>query len=106
WKLGYDDSLDVVGVHLVGGTLGVLGAGLLAQKAVNAAGDNGLFFGNPTFFGIQVFAVVVTFVYAFIVSALLLKIIDRVIGLRISEEEEEIGLDLSQHSEAGYALYE
>ncbi len=106
WKLGYDDSLDVVGVHLVGGTLGVLGAGLLAQKAVNAAGENGLFFGNPTFFGIQVFAIVVTFAYAFIASALLLKIVDLTIGLRVSEEDEKTGLDLSQHSEVGYALHD
>ena len=101
-RLGYDDSLDVVGVHGVGGTWGALATGLLASKAINDAGDNGLFFGNPGLFGVQVVAVLATWVYAFVVTLVLLKILDWTMGLRVSDEEEEMGLDLSQHSETGY----
>lgn len=103
WRFGYDDSLDVVGVHCVGGTIGTLAAGLLAQKAVNAAGSNGLLFGNPKQFAIQAIAVAVTLIYSFTLSYLILKVIDVTIGLRVTDEEEEEGLDLSQHGEAGYA---
>jgi Amt family ammonium transporter len=101
-RFGYDDSLDVVGVHGVGGTWGALATGLFASKLINDAGADGLFFGNPTLFGIQALAVVVTWVYAFGVTFILLKVLDWTMGLRISEEEEESGLDLSQHSETGY----
>lgn len=104
WKLGYDDSLDVVGVHLVGGTLGALGTGLLAQKVVNEAGNNGLFFGNPSLFVTQFISVAATIAYSLIVTTILLKVIDAVMGLRVSEEDERTGLDLSQHNEVGYAL--
>ena len=101
-RFGYDDSLDVVGVHGVGGTWGALATGLFASKAINDAGADGLFFGNPGLFGIQVLAVLVTWVYAFAVTFILLKILDWTMGLRVSDEEEENGLDLSQHSETGY----
>ena len=101
-RFGYDDSLDVVGVHGVGGTWGALATGLFATKAINDAGDNGLFFGNPALFGVQAVAVLVTWVYAFVVTLVLLKVLDWTLGLRVSEEEEEMGLDLSQHSETGY----
>jgi len=101
-RFGYDDSLDVVGVHGVGGTWGALATGLFASKAINDAGDNGLFFGNPGLFGVQVLAVLTTWVYAFVVTLILLKVLDWTMGLRVSEEEEEMGLDLSQHSETGY----
>jgi Amt family ammonium transporter len=101
-RFGYDDSLDVVGVHGVGGTWGALATGLFASKAINDAGDNGLFFGNPGLFGVQVVAVLVTWVYAFVVTLVLLKVLDWTMGLRVSDEEEEMGLDLSQHSETGY----
>jgi len=101
-RFGYDDSLDVVGVHGVGGTWGALATGLFASKAINDAGDNGLFFGNPGLFGVQVVAVLATWVYAFVVTLVLLKILDWTMGLRVSDEEEEMGLDLSQHSETGY----
>ena len=101
-RFGYDDSLDVVGVHGVGGTWGALATGLFASKAINDAGDNGLFFGNPGLLGTQVVAVLVTWVYAFGMTFLILKILDWMMGLRVSDEEEEIGLDLSQHSETGY----
>jgi Amt family ammonium transporter len=101
-RFGYDDSLDVVGVHGVGGTWGALATGLFASKAINDAGADGLFFGNPGLFGIQVLAVLATWVYAFAVTFILLKILDWTMGLRVSDEEEENGLDLSQHSETGY----
>jgi Amt family ammonium transporter len=101
-RFGYDDSLDVVGVHGVGGTWGALATGLFASKAINDAGDNGLFFGNPGLFGVQVLAVLATWVYAFVATLVLLKVLDWTLGLRVSEEEEEMGLDLSQHSETGY----
>ena len=103
-RLGYDDSLDVVGVHCVGGTLGALATGLFATTAVNAAGANGLFFGNPRLLAIQALAVVVSLVYSFGVSFLLLKVLDKTMGLRIEKEDEVMGLDLSMHGEAGYNL--
>jgi Amt family ammonium transporter len=101
-RFGYDDSLDVVGVHGVGGTWGALATGFFASKAINDAGADGLFFGNPGLLGNQVIAVLATWVYAFGVTLILLKVLDWTMGLRVSEEEEETGLDLSQHSETGY----
>jgi Amt family ammonium transporter len=101
-RLGYDDSLDVVGVHGVGGTWGALATGLFASKVINDAGENGLFFGNPGLLGIQTVAVLVTWVYAFAMTLIILKILDWTMGLRVNDEEEETGLDLSQHSETGY----
>lgn len=103
-RFGYDDSLDVVGVHAVGGSLGALATGLFASKLINSAGADGLFFGNPSQLGIQALTVVVAWVYSFVVSWILLKVLDATIGLRVSEEEESEGLDLSQHGEAGYSL--
>jgi Amt family ammonium transporter len=101
-RFSYDDSLDVVGVHGVGGTWGALATGLFASKIINDAGADGLFYGNPALFGIQALAVVATWVYAFVVTFILLKVLDWTMGLRVSPEEEESGLDLSQHSETGY----
>jgi Amt family ammonium transporter len=103
-KLGYDDSLDVVGVHGVGGTWGAIATGLFASKAVNEAGTNGLFFGNPGLLGVQLVAVLATWIFAFIGTLILLKLVDLVIGLRVEEEHEISGLDLSQHNESAYAL--
>jgi Amt family ammonium transporter len=103
-RLGYDDSLDVVGVHGVGGTWGALATGLFASKAINDAGGNGLFFGNPGQLLVQALSVLVTIVFAFVGSLLLLKIVDAVIGLRVHEEDEVLGLDLSQHDESAYTL--
>ena len=103
-KLGYDDSLDAFGVHGVGGILGTLGAGLFAEKLINPAGADGLFFGNPHQLVVQVMAIAVVAVYSFVVSIVLLKLIDWTIGLRVTEEEEMMGLDISQHEESGYTL--
>ena len=103
-KMGYDDSLDVVGVHCVGGVWGALATGLFATKAVNAAGGDGLFFGNPGQLGIQALAVLVTLIFSFVVSWVLLKLIDATMGLRVTSEDEVAGLDLTEHQEAGYSL--
>ncbi len=103
-KLGYDDSLDVVGVHGVGGTWGALATGLFASKAVNAAGNDGLFFGNPSLLGIQALSVVSAWVYSFVATLILLKVLDWTMGLRVTDEHEVTGLDLSQHGEAGYSF--
>ena len=103
-KLGYDDSLDVVGVHGIGGTWGAIATGLFASKAINEAGADGLFFGNPGLVLSQLVAVVATWVFAFAGSLVLLKVVDAVVGLRVNEEEEFAGLDVSQHSENAYAF--
>jgi Amt family ammonium transporter len=103
-KFGYDDSLDAFGVHGVGGTLGTLMVGLFASIAINAAGANGMFYGNAKQFFIQAGAVVLVAVYSFVASYLMLKALDATMGLRIDAEQETEGLDLSQHGEAGYAL--
>ena len=103
-RLGYDDSLDVVGIHGLGGTWGALATGLFASTKINPDGANGLFFGNPGQLWIQFVSVVATMVFAFIVTLIILKIIDALIGLRVSEEEEVKGLDISLHNEAGYSL--
>jgi Amt family ammonium transporter len=102
-KLGYDDSLDVVGVHGVGGTWGALATGLFATKAVNDAGGNGLFYGNPGQLWTQIVAVLATYVLAIVATIIILKVVDALVGLRVSEEDEMAGLDLSQHSETAYA---
>ena len=103
-KLGYDDSLDVVGVHGIGGTWGALATGLFASKAINAAGNDGLFFGNPGQLWVQFVAVVVTWVFAFVGTLIILYILKVIMGLRVSEEEEQMGLDLSQHEEKSYTM--
>ncbi len=103
-KLGYDDSLDVVGIHGLGGFAGTLMLGIFASKAVNPGGADGLLAGNPSFFATQAFAVLVVLIYAFVVSFVLLKIVDALFGLRVPAEEEVQGLDLSQHSETAYNL--
>lgn len=103
-RFGYDDSLDVVGVHGVGGTWGALATGLFASKAINAAGSDGLFFGNPWQLWIQFVTVVATWIFAFAGTMIVLAIVRALVGLRVSEEEERMGLDLSQHNESGYAL--
>ena len=97
-KLGYDDSLDVVGIHGVGGFTGILATGLFAS-----IGAQGLFFGNASQFGIQVILALVTLVFALVGTYIILKVIDMTIGLRVSSQDEEVGLDLSQHSERAYS---
>lgn len=103
-KLAYDDSLDAFGVHGVGGMLGALLTGLLAQKIVNPAGNNGMFFGNPQQLITQAVGVGATVLYSVVVTFILLKIVDVVIGLRVQDEEETAGLDITQHEESAYTV--
>ncbi|MEJ2586922.1 MAG: ammonium transporter [Deltaproteobacteria bacterium] len=103
-KLGYDDSLDVVGIHGVGGTWGALATGLFASTAINSGGADGLFFGNPGQLWIQFVSVVATLVFAFVMTLIILKVVDVLVGLRISEEEEERGMDVVLHNETGYSF--
>ena len=103
-KLGYDDSLDAVGVHGVGGTLGALATGLFASKAINAAGNNGLFSGNVSLLGIQALSVGAAIAYSFVATWIILKILDAVMGVRVKDVEEMEGLDVSQHGETGYSF--
>jgi Amt family ammonium transporter len=102
--LGYDDSLDVVGIHGVGGIWGALATGLFATTMINPAGDNGLFFGNPQLVLVQGLAVVVTSIYSFGATFIILKIVKGIIGLRITDTDQEKGLDETQHNESGYAF--
>jgi len=105
-RLSYDDSLDVVAVHGVGGTWGALATGLFASKAVNTAetARNGLFFGDPSTLGIQAVAVVATWIFVAVFTLIILKLLDATMGLRVSLEDEQMGIDLSQHNEAGYTM--
>jgi Amt family ammonium transporter len=105
-RFGYDDALDVFGVHCVGGIWGALATGLFASKAVNPAGADGLFYGNPKQFLIQAAAVGVTVIYSFVVSYLIYKIIDVCMKVRVNKKEETIGLDLTQHHENAYTILE
>ena len=87
-KAGYDDALDAFGVHGVGGIWGALATGLFASKAVNAAGADGLFYGNPRQFLVQAAAVGATMVYAFAGTWILYKVVDRLVGMRVTEKDE------------------
>jgi len=102
--LGYDDTLDAFGVHGIGGIWGAIATGLFATKAVNPAGADGLFYGNPLLFWIQIKAVFITVVYSLVLGFALLKVVDLLMGLRVSEHEERVGLDLTLHREAAYTV--
>lgn len=105
-KLGYDDALDAFGVHGVGGTFGTIATGIFAQKAVNAAGNDGLLFGNVHQFLVQGFLVIVTIIFAVSMTFIIFKIVDALIGMRVEEKNEIVGLDLTQQSEAAYTVIE
>ena len=100
---GYDDSLDVVGIHGVAGVGGILLTGVLASKAVNSGGADGLLQGNAAFFGVQALTVVVVGLFSAAGTWVILKAVDRIVGLRVLPEEERMGLDLSQHNERAYS---
>jgi ammonium transporter, Amt family len=103
-RLGYDDSLDAFGIHGIGGMLGALLTGLWATTMVNPAGANGLFYGGSKQLLYQFIAVLGCAAYSFILSYGLLKLVDKVMGLRVSSDHENIGLDLTQHSESAYTV--
>ncbi|MCR4666980.1 MAG: ammonium transporter [Desulfovibrio sp.] len=101
-KFGFDDALDVVGIHGLGGTVGALLTGVFAEKAVN--GVNGLLHGDSWQFVVQAISVVATWLFVYVVSRILLKIVDSTVGLRVEEDAEYVGLDLSEHNERAYSL--
>ena len=102
----YDDSLDAFGIHGVGGIFGALATGIFASVAINAAGADGLIFGSgsATLLWKQFIAIAASGAYSFIVTLIILKVVDVLIGLRVCHEDEVQGLDLTQHSESGYNL--
>ncbi|MCX6511374.1 MAG: ammonia channel protein, partial [Actinobacteria bacterium] len=106
FKFGYDDSLDVVGVHLVGGLVGALLLGFFADATINPLVKNeGLFVGGDAkLLWYQFVASAVTLVFSFVVSFIIAKAIDKAIGMRVTEEEENEGLDYSQHAETAYSF--
>jgi Amt family ammonium transporter len=101
-KIKVDDALDVWAVHGVGGTVGAIATGLFATTAVNAAGANGFFFGNPKQLWIQTIAVLASWTYSAVMTFVILKVVNVVVPLRVSEKEEAMGLDVSQHAEVAY----
>ncbi len=101
-RLGYDDSLDVVGIHGVGGLVGSLLLGVFASKAVNPGGADGLLAGSSAQLISQMLGVVVVGVYAFVISWILVKGLDMVMGMRMEEENEVQGMDYTEHSETAY----
>jgi Amt family ammonium transporter len=102
-KFGFDDSLDVIAVHLVGGLVGSLLLGLFADTAINGLGADGLFFGGgASLLGKQALASVATFAFSFVVTYVVAKILNATIGIRVSPENELVGLDQSQHAETAY----
>ncbi|HEV3472060.1 MAG TPA: ammonium transporter [Actinomycetota bacterium] len=107
FRFGYDDSLDVVGVHMVGGLVGALATGIFSTAAINEFGADGLIAGGGlTLLGKQFVAVGATLAFSFIVTMIIVKVVDAVIGLRVTESDEIAGLDITQHAEVGYALAE
>jgi Amt family ammonium transporter len=104
--LGYDDSLDVFGVHGIGGIVGALATGLFASKAINPAGNDGLLYGNPHQLWVQFLTVIVAIAFSAVMTLVLFKIVDAIIGLRVEIKDEHIGLDLTQQHETGYTLYD
>ncbi len=100
--LGYDDSLDVVGIHGVGGVWGALATGIFATTAVNPDGADGLLFGNPAQLWLQLVSIIATVVFAFVLTLVILKVVDLALGVRMSADDEERGMDITLHNEAGY----
>ncbi len=103
-KLGYDDALDVFGIHGVGGTWGALATGIFLWDVTTTGGIKGVIGGSFGQLGVQVIAVVGTMVYAFVMTWIIVKVLDLVIGIRVSDDDEEIGLDQTQHGETGYNI--
>ncbi|WP_165174439.1 ammonium transporter [Desulfovibrio sp. ZJ369] len=101
-RFGYDDALDVVGIHGLGGTWGALATGLFASAAINNV--DGLFYGNPHQLWVQFVSVLGTWIFVYVVSRVLLSFVDALVGLRVTPEAESTGLDLSEHNERAYTL--
>ncbi|MBN2687230.1 MAG: ammonium transporter, partial [Deltaproteobacteria bacterium] len=105
-KLGYDDSLDVFGVHGIGGMWGTMATGLFASLAINEGGANGLLFGNIRLFLVQGLYMVICVIYAIVMSWIIFKFVDALFCVRVEKQDELVGLDLSQHHEAAYTVLE
>jgi ammonium transporter, Amt family len=103
-RLRVDDALDVWAVHGVGGWWGAIATGIFATVAVNPGGANGLLFGNPAQLGIQLIGLLAATLYAGGATWLILKLVDRLVGLRVPEHDEIRGLDKSQHGEPAYGI--
>lgn len=103
-KLGYDDTLDAFGVHGIGGLWGAIATGIFCSKAVNSAGADGLLLGNAGQVWTQIVACGVTIAYTAVVTFIICFVVDKVMGLRVSQEEEVMGLDLTQHHERAYTI--
>ncbi|MGL1863558.1 MAG: ammonium transporter [Pseudodesulfovibrio sp.] len=101
-RFGYDDSLDVVGIHGVGGLVGTIALGLFASTAINPGGADGLFYGNPSFLVTQLIGIGVVGGYTLVVSWIILKAVNAISPLRMEENEEEVGMDTAEHSESAY----
>jgi Amt family ammonium transporter len=101
-KLGWDDALDVWGVHGIGGVLGTVLLGVFASTAINPAGADGLLYGGTGFFVLQLVVVIAASVYAFVFTYIMLVAIDYVTPVKVSEDEEHLGLDRSIHGETAY----
>ncbi len=105
-KFKYDDTLDAFGVHGIGGLWGTLMTGLFASKLINSAGSNGLFFGNPHQFLVQCVGAFAAVGYTVAVTAVLYKLVDVFLGVRVDDKKEVLGLDVSEHNERAYTLIE
>ena len=103
-KFAYDDSLDAFGVHGIGGVVGTIAVGLFAEKFINPAGNNGLFFGNSAQLTTQFLGISAAVIYSVAVTLILLKFLGATMGLRVTDEEEVVGLDITQHEESAYTL--
>jgi ammonium transporter, Amt family len=103
-RFNVDDALDVFGVHGVGGTVGALLTGVFATVAVNPAAADGLLYGNPGQLGIQAIAVLASVGYSAVMTFVILKVLNLFVGLRVADQEEVLGLDVSQHREAAYTI--
>ncbi len=102
-RFRYDDSLDVVGIHMVGGIVGSLLTGVFASSAINPAVPDGLWYGGASFFGKQAVGVAAVLAFGYAATALIARVVDAIVGLRVEEQEERDGLDISLHEERAYA---
>jgi Amt family ammonium transporter len=103
-KFGYDDALDAFGCHGVGGIWGGIATGLFATKTVNSAGANGLFYGNINLLGAQLIAILCTIIFSVVMTFIIMKVVDKLVGVRVSAKDEDLGLDISQQGEEAYGV--
>jgi ammonium transporter, Amt family len=101
-RLGYDDALDAFGLHGIGGTWGGIATGLFATTSVNEAGANGLFYGDPSLLWKNVVAIIATYVFVAVATFIIASVIKLFVSLRVDEEDESMGLDITMHGEKAY----